>query len=383
MKLKVQFSALFISFVLLAISACTEVGERSTQQTPEAVAGEFSPTLKVHFIDVGQGDATLIEGDGFNILVDAGRHDRNDVVPYLEEAGIESIDLLVGTHPHADHIGQFPQVLEFASVDEVWMSGDLHTTITFENALDAIEASGAAYREPRAGESAEFGDLKVDILHPEELTGDLNDGSLVLRLNYPGLSLLLTGDAERAAEQEMTERAGELRSDILKLGHHGSSSSTTQVFLDRVEPEIAVYSAAKDNSYGHPHNEVTDRLDEKGVRFYGTDRNGTILIETDGDEYRVSTSANGEPLDDPKEEDLHENGNLTGDEGCIDINRASLTELTEIIHIGANRAEGIRERRPFETLEELTGIGGISQNRLQEIIDEGKACIPEIELESE
>ncbi|MCH8549494.1 MAG: MBL fold metallo-hydrolase [Balneolaceae bacterium] len=382
MILKARFAALLIFSAFLTISACTEMGERATQQSPEAVTGEFSPTLKLHFIDVGQGDATLIEGDGFNILVDAGRHDRNDVVPYLELAGIESIDLLVGTHPHADHIGQFPQVLEFASVDEVWMSGDLHTTITFENALDAIEASGASYREPRAGESKEFGDLKIDVLHPYELTGDLNDGSVVLRLDYHDLSFLLTGDAERAAELEMTERSGELRSEILKLGHHGSSSSTTQIFLDKVTPEIAVYSAAKDNSYGHPHSEVTDRLDEKGVRFYGTDQSGTILIETDGDEYRVSTSANGEPLDEPEEEDLYENGDLTGDEGCIDINRASLTELTEIIHIGGNRAEGIRDRRPFDSLEELTEIGGISQNRLEEIMDEGKACIPEIETEN-
>jgi competence protein ComEC len=109
-------------------------------------------TLIVHFIDVGQGDATLFAGPDFTILVDAGRHDRNDVVPYLQSVGVESIDLLVGTHPHADHIGQFPEVLNAFPVNEVWMSGDSHTTRTFERALDAILASDTGYHEPRAGE---------------------------------------------------------------------------------------------------------------------------------------------------------------------------------------------------------------------------------------
>lgn len=367
---------LLLLIASLTILGCDYADDNRVHETSEESEADFNPSLSLHFINVAQGDATLVMGDGFTILVDAGRHDRDDVVPYLEKIGVGSIDLLVGTHPHADHIGQFPQVLEFAAVDEVWMSGDLHTTLTFERALDAIDASGARYHEPRAGELVEFGDLSVHVIHPMEITGDLNDGSIVLRLDYHELSVLLTGDAERAAELEMTEGDAGLQSDILKLGHHGSSSSTTQVFLDMVQPDVAIYSAGRDNSYGHPHAEVTDRLDDKGVEYYGTDQSGTILVESDGTEYRISESY-ADPIhtDEDAQEEKSENGDLAGEEGCIELNRASLTELTEIIHIGAARAEEIREMRPIDSLDNLKEISGISPNRLEDIVDEGKACI--------
>lgn len=238
--------------------------------------------LVVHFIDVGQGDATLLVGPDFAILVDAGRHDRDDVLPYLQSVGIDHLDLLVGTHPHADHIGQFPQVLGALTVDEVWLSGDEHTTLTYERALDAILASEAGYHEPRAGEVFTFGSMRVEVLHPDRLTGRLHDGSISLRIVYGEVAFVLTGDAETKAEEEMLARGHALQAHVFQLGHHGSRTSNSAPFLRAISPEIAIYSAALGNSYGHPHDEVLQALEALGIPVYGTDQHGTILVITDG-----------------------------------------------------------------------------------------------------
>lgn len=243
--------------------------------------------LTVHFIDVGQGDATLIQAPDFTMLIDAGRHDRSEVVPYLEQAGVEHIDILVGTHPHADHIGQMDKVIQRFPVEEVWMSGDTHTSRTFERVLDAILDSGANYVEPRAGDVFQIGDALVTILNPDELTGDLNGGSIVMHFAYGEMALMLTGDAEAYQEDTMIGSDLPLQAQILKLGHHGSSTSSTQPFIENVLPELAIYSAGADNSYGHPHDEVIERLERMNIPVYGTDDYGTLIIETDGITYEL------------------------------------------------------------------------------------------------
>jgi len=252
--------------------------------TPEP---EFKGTLKIHFIDVSQGDATLLQGPDFTILIDAARHDRSDVVPYLKSAGVKSIDLLIGTHPHADHIGQFPQVIETFLVGEVWLSGDTTTTRTFERAIDAIEASDAGYHEPRAGETFSFGSARIEVLNPARLTGKLHEGSISVRIVYGSFTALFTGDAEAETEIAILARKHDVNALILQLGHHGSSTSSSAEFLKVVNPEVAVYSAAKGNSYGHPHEVVLERLRQMGVQIYGTDVNGTIMVITDGQTYEV------------------------------------------------------------------------------------------------
>lgn len=326
--------------------------------------------LKVHFIDVGQGDATLLQGPDFTILIDAGRHDRNDVLPYLKSQNISEIDLLVGTHPHADHIGQFPQILENFQVGEVWMSGDLHTTRSFENALDAIEKTEAHYNEPKAFETYSFGSALIEIIHPENITGDLNNGSIVLRLHYENLIFLFTGDAELNAEEGILERGHDVKADILKIGHHGSNSSTSELFLEKIDPKVAIYSAAIDNSYGHPHPNVMDRLKRRGVDIYGTDLFGTIVLITDGNRYDIEVSRRAV---------LSELAVISDVNGCIDINSAFKEELINIVHIGPARADELIQLRPFISLEQLRLINGISPLRITEIIEEGKACINETE----
>ena len=333
---------------------------KSNEFPPSESVNEY---LNVHFIDVGQGDATLLKGPDFTILIDAGRHDRNDVVPYLYEQNVQEIDLLIGTHPHADHIGQFPQVLENFSVNEVWMSGDTHTTRTFEKALDAILETDANYQEPKANDEFIFGALEIKVIHPKVNRGNLNNGSIVFRAVYQDVTFLFTGDAEREAELEIVEREHELESDVLKIGHHGSRTSTSDMFLEKVSPKIAVYSAAKNNSYGHPHSETIDRLNDFSVVVYGTDISGSVVLSTDGESFFI----------DQKQYDSRKASNSGND--CININIAGKTELTEIVNIGVSRAEQIIELRPFSTLDELTMIGGIGANRLSDIHKEGKACL--------
>lgn len=248
-----------------------------------------SGDLHVHFIDVGQGDATLLQGPDFTILIDAGRHDQADVVPYLTAVGVERIDLLIGTHPHADHIGQFPEVLAAFPVTEVWLSGFEHPTRTFERALDAILASDAGYREPRAGEVHRIGSARLLVLNPVELGEDLHDSNIAVHVQYGEIGFVFTGDAETPTEIAIASRGYNIGAEVLHLGHHGSATSTSDALLDVVRPEVAVYSAGIDNSYGHPHREPLARLAARGIAVYGTDRHGTIVITTDGKEYAVST----------------------------------------------------------------------------------------------
>lgn len=226
------------------------------------------------------------------MVIDVGRFDRSDVVPLLREHGVDTIDLLVITHPHADHIGQFDRVMEAFDVTEVWWSGSVATTRTFERAVAALEASDALYEEPRGGQTTTVGPLLVEILHPGagDSLRDLNDASISMRITYGDFRLVTTGDAERSAEARMVARwSDRLTADVLRLGHHGSSTSTTSGFLDAVGPSVAVYSAGRDNRYGHPHTEVVERVAARGIPPFGTAENGTVTIVTDGATFDVRT----------------------------------------------------------------------------------------------
>ena len=244
-------------------------------------------------LDVGQGDAMLLQHPDVTVLIDTGRHDRDDVVPLLRALGVRSIDLLVVSHPHADHLGQFDQVMAAFDVAEVWWSGADTTTRTFERAVAALGASDARYEEPRSGQRASVGPLEVEVLHPaagDDLSG-LNDASLSLRISFGGFRLVTTGDAERVSEARMLARHPSwLEADVLRLGHHGSSTSTTPAFLAAVGPSVAIYSASATNSYGHPHDEVVARVTGAGITLFGTAIDGTVTIVTDGATFDVRTA---------------------------------------------------------------------------------------------
>jgi competence protein ComEC len=337
-------------------------------------------TLTVHFIDVGQGNATLLAGPDFSILIDAGRQEGNEVVPYLQSVGVESLDLLVGTHPHADHIGQFPQVLSTFPVHEVWLSGDTNATLIFEQTLDAILASGAAYYEPRAGEVYGFGSATVEVLNPVRLTGELHEDSLVLRVIFGNVAFLFPGDAEAETEMAMIRQGRDLRSQILELGHHGSATSSSLEFLQVVQPEVAIYSVGQDNPYGHPASDVLDRLAGLGIAVYGTDQYGSIQVITDGQTYRIQSSQGeiASPSGSIQAVATPTLGPATGEgcrEGQIDVNTASKEELDRIINIGPVRAAEMIRLRPFSSVDDLIRIRGIGPQRLDDIKAQGLACV--------
>ncbi|MFC0559763.1 MBL fold metallo-hydrolase [Halalkalibacter alkalisediminis] len=327
--------------------------------------------LSVHFIDVGQADSTLLTysdaDQHWNILIDAGNWDSDQVIKYLHAHEITEIDLLVGTHPHADHIGQMDRILQDFQVSEIWMSGDETTSQTFERLLDAILESDVDYHEPRAGELYDLGALTLEILNPVSLTGDAHEGSVSIKVSYRNVSFLFTGDAEHQTERAMIERGHDLKATVLKLGHHGSNTSTSPDFLESVKPEIAIISAGEVNQYGHPHEEVVSRVQDAGIEIYSTSIHGTIVITTDGDDYLLKTKEDEIPS--PPDKDQSQVSD------CVNINEATEAELERIIHIGTERAKSLIELRPFETLNDLVKINGIGPGRLADILSENVACM--------
>lgn len=359
---------IFSLFLLLFLASCQLDNSGTTNESVDL--GE-SDSLTVHYLDVGQGSATLFhlidDENEYVILYDVGDWQRNDIVSYLEQQNIKAIDLIIISHPHADHIGQLNKVLQRYEVDEIWMSGNTTASDIFQAAMEAILESDVDYVEPRAGEQYDIGPIELFILHPDTLTGNLNEDSLSIHFTYGNISFLFTGDASKHEELQMLERTDRIEAQILQLGHHGSNTSSDPKFIRAVNPEIAIYSAGEDNSYDHPHDEVIELLNQENIKVYGTDVDGTIIIETDGEQYDVTTTE--------KAMSNHHAAEIENARNCIDINSASQTELTELIHIGDARAMEIIELRPFHSVDELIEIDGIGPSKLSDIKEQGKACI--------
>ena len=264
-----------------------------TAQKPTAAPARLLPalpegTLRVHFIDVGQGDSILVQTpDNHTLLIDGG-YGGSGTLAYLQALDISSIDVMVATHPHADHIGGLVDVLRALPVGAVWTSGASHSTSIFEDFLDAIADARTPYHEAKRGDQIAVGELAAAVLLSQATARELNDTSLVLRLQLGQVAFLFTGDAERSSEALLVrEQAGQLPATVLKVGHHGSKTSSSPAFLAAVHPQIAVYSAGKGNSYGHPHEQTIEQLEAVGAQIYGTDQLGTMVIATDGNTLQV------------------------------------------------------------------------------------------------
>ena len=240
-----------------------------------------------HFIDVGQGDAVLISTPDGNILVDTSEKSAKDSLKdYLGAAGVSELKYLVLTHPDADHIGNAQFVIENYKVENVVMTDYASTSKTYENLLDAIEEKKVNVIIPENGYSFKLGALTNTVIAPVKEYDDPNEMSLVIKSVYGDTSVMLTGDAEVESEEDILKKwsVSALQSDILKVGHHGSSTSTTEAFLKAVNPRVAIISCGEGNSYGHPHAETLERLENKGVKIYRTDEKGSIIYKTDGND---------------------------------------------------------------------------------------------------
>lgn len=246
-----------------------------------------SGEMRVTFLDVDQGDCTLIQTEGYNVLMDTGNNDQGEkVVSYLEERGVEQLDYLILTHPDADHIGGGDNVLEAVDVETVLMPDIANDTMTYDEVLEDIEAYHVEIKHPQVGDVFELGDAQFTVLCPEEelvSEDDMNDSSVGIKLVHGKNSFVMCGDAEEKSEQAMVARFGKsLESDVLKCGHHGSSTATSDIFLKVVNPTWAVISCGKGNSYGHPHREVLSKLEDDDILVYRTDELGMITAVSDG-----------------------------------------------------------------------------------------------------
>lgn len=253
--------------------------------------------LAVYVFDVGQGDAILIRTkDGTDLLIDGGPDktilDRMGEVLPSSDRTIEAVLL---THPHADHVAGLIPVLERFQVGQVWSTGAIHTTDVFLEWLQVVQGKGIPFKIAKEGEALDLGNgIRFTVLFPfVSLEGvraeNLNDTSAVGRLTLGGFSMFLPGDAESTVQEQLFTQGTELRSKVLKVSHHGSSDATSESLLERVNPEVAIISVGADNSFHHPHPSVVRLLEEKRIKTYRTDRDGTVIVETDGIIFTVST----------------------------------------------------------------------------------------------
>ncbi|KQL33344.1 MBL fold metallo-hydrolase [Psychrobacillus sp. FJAT-21963] len=245
--------------------------------------------LEVHFIDVGQGDSILIKtGNGKTMLVDGGEN-GNDVVSYLSSEGINNLDYVVATHPDQDHIGGLIDVLSYYKVGTFINSGKSHTTQTYAELLTSISDNKINYKVPKTGDKISLEEnVDITVLHANENASDNNDASIVIKVTYGQVSFMLTGDADSGIEEEIYNKFN-VEATVLKAGHHGSDTSSSKAFIQRVKPKVTILSYGGDNSYGHPHSGVVNNLKSVSSKVYATADYCDIVVTTNGFTYNVST----------------------------------------------------------------------------------------------
>jgi len=314
---------LFIVFTAFVLIGCTGANQKSSEefigvsekpdsvnifnQKTASVLGEekeeeiveenqaLTQELRVHFIDLGQADSVLIQQGNEFMLIDGGNNEDSELlVSYLKEQGVNHIKYLIATHPHEDHIGGLDAVINAFNIEKLIMPNITHNTRTFEDLLLAVQKKNLKITAPKVGDSYELGEGNWTILapYPKEYE-DLNNYSVVISYAYGSHTFLFTGDAEKEAEFDMLKENVAnpeiFKADVLKVGHHGSSSSTSLEFLDAVSPSFAVISVGAQNDYNHPHEETIKRLQERNIEILRTDLNGNIIFFSDGKELTYIT----------------------------------------------------------------------------------------------
>lgn len=288
--------------LLLSLTACEEYTEFDPPVQSTPVSGEG---LTVHFIDVGQADSAFLQCDGMSMLIDGGNvEDSSLIVSYLTDLNTNFIDYVICTHAHEDHVGGLSGPMSQFPVGTVYCPVEEYTTRAFDNFLKYTNEQGLSLTAPQPGAQFTLGEAIVTILGPLETENvSTNNTSIVLRVDYGATSFLFTGDAEYESETALLDADAPLEATVLKVGHHGSSTSTSYRFLRDVNPQYAVISCGVDNSYGHPHDETMSRLRDADVTLYRTDMQGHIVACSDGETVTFQTATGAELDTNPGEVD--------------------------------------------------------------------------------
>lgn len=264
--------------------------EESTSSKASFCVNDYP--LCFSFIDVGQGDCSLVSFKGKHILIDGGESScSSNVLDYLKENSVTTVDYYILTHPHSDHIGAASDIIDSIECKNVVMTDfsdyNVPTTKTFENMLDAIENNNCDVLLVKAGDSFNMDELTVRIFAPITESDDYNKMSIVCKISYSEADVLFTGDTEKPVERDILENEYDISADVLKVAHHGSSTSSHEAFIKAVSPEYAIISCGENNDYGHPHDETVNLLNYLEIEYYRTDTYGTIVYYGDGTEMNI------------------------------------------------------------------------------------------------
>ncbi|MEE2644456.1 MAG: helix-hairpin-helix domain-containing protein [Myxococcota bacterium] len=380
-----MLSIIFFTFIVAPLWAQEGTGRRwHPIQTADPKPSPNQPWLELFFLSIGQGDATLIKSPtGKQVLVDTGpRRARGTLFEALKSAGISRLDLLINTHAHADHIGNSQAVLERLPVKLILDSGFPHATSTYTRLIDTIRALQVPLKRARRGRTIEIGGgAQLEILGPTDplLRGtrsDPNSNSVILKLRFKSLAVLLAGDAEEETEMRLLQEPAQLKSTVLKVAHHGSRHATSDRFLRAVQPRYAVISAGRGNNFGHPAPETIERLERAKAIHFQTSKRGHLRLQSDGVGLRWHQSevvrARGSIGRASVSPSLSrgEQRNMSAQVGKVNVNRATAAELKRLPGVGPKLAQRIiaaRAQGPFERAEDLRRISGIGPKKVDRI----------------
>lgn len=288
---KILNTIIILLLVLISIAYTKKELVDNKENTNEKTVSTLktNSNLEVYYFDVGQADSILIRENDNNILIDAGNNeDGEKLVNYLKnDLNIEKFNMVVGTHPHEDHIGGLDNVIDSFDIDTILMPNATSTSKTFENVLDSIEKKDYKITVPKINEEFNYNNINIKVLYTGTDEKNLNNTSIVLKLTYQNNKFLFMGDATSKVEKKLLNE--DIKSDVLKIGHHGSEYSTTKNFLDKVNPQYAIIEVGKNNTYKHPKKITLDKLNKKNIKIYRTDIDGTIKVASDGNNLKFET----------------------------------------------------------------------------------------------
>ena len=338
--MKQRFLSLILIIVMLLTLGSCFGSESTTQTTATPPPPTDGSTLSVHFIDVGQADAALVFCDGKVLMIDGGdRSDSDLIYTYLKKHNVTHIDYMVCTHAHEDHVGGLPGALTYATVGTVYAPVTSHDTQVFSKFVSKVEERGSFITVPQPGTRFSLGAANVTILGPVKDYTETNNTSIILRVEFGKTSFLFTGDMEHDAEIDLIESGAMLSSTVLKVGHHGSSTSSSYRFVREVAPAYAVISVGTDNEYGHPNEDVLSRYRDADVKLYRTDLQGDIICTSDGETVSFATAKNSGIQTNPTEkpDDNTESDTV----GCIGNKNSKIYHKPDCSHLPAesNRTE--------------------------------------------